>query len=48
LDRLKESFKRNSGKPAMELMNLIRDEVYAFIGTTPQFDDITLVVMEAS
>ncbi|MDD4907853.1 MAG: SpoIIE family protein phosphatase [Candidatus Omnitrophica bacterium] len=48
LDRLKESFKEHSGTPAQDLMNLIRDEVYAFIGTTPQYDDITLVVMEAS
>ena len=47
LDRLKECFQKHSGSPAQELMELIRDEVYAFIGATPQYDDITLVVMEA-
>jgi serine phosphatase RsbU (regulator of sigma subunit) len=48
LDRLKESFKNHGDSPSQELMNLIRDEVYAFIGATPQYDDITLVVMEAN
>jgi serine phosphatase RsbU (regulator of sigma subunit) len=28
-------------------MQAIRDEVYSFIGAHPQYDDITLVVMEA-
>ena len=47
LDRLEESFQRHSHKPAQELMQAIKDEVYAFIGNYPQYDDITLVVMEA-
>jgi len=47
LDRLKESFLRHSAKPAGELMQAVRDEVYSFIGNYPQYDDITLVVLEA-
>lgn len=48
LDRLKASFKKYSKKPANELMLAIKKEVYMFIGTHPQYDDITLVVMEAT
>jgi len=29
-------------------MNAIKDAVYQFIGTREQYDDITLVVMEAT
>ena len=47
LNRLKESFQRHSSKPAQELMQSVKDEVYAFIGTQPQYDDITMVVLEA-
>jgi len=47
LDRLKEVFQKYSQKPAQELMQSVKDEVYSFIGTHPQYDDITLVVMEA-
>jgi sigma-B regulation protein RsbU (phosphoserine phosphatase) len=46
LSRLKELFERHQAKSADELMKIIRDEVYAFIGDVPQYDDITLVVME--
>ena len=48
LDRLKEVFKTHCEKPAPEFMQAIKDEVYAFIGNYPQYDDITLVVMEAT
>jgi sigma-B regulation protein RsbU (phosphoserine phosphatase) len=34
-------------KPATELLSSIKDDVYSFIATREQFDDITLVVMEA-
>ena len=47
LGRLIGSFQKNSSKPAAELMQVIKDEVYAFIGSHPQYDDITLVVLEA-
>jgi len=47
LERLIESFQKYSQKPAQELMQAVKDDVYAFIGTYPQYDDITLVVMEA-
>ncbi|MFA5116057.1 MAG: SpoIIE family protein phosphatase [Candidatus Omnitrophota bacterium] len=47
LDRLISSFQKHSSKPAAELMRVIKDEVYSFIGTHPQYDDITLVVLEA-
>jgi len=47
LGRLKELFMQHNDKPTDELMKIIKDEVYAFIGDVPQYDDITLVVMEA-
>jgi len=47
LERLKVAFLRYSSKPADELMHCVKDEVYAFIGGHPQYDDITLVVLEA-
>jgi serine phosphatase RsbU (regulator of sigma subunit) len=48
LRRLKEAFIKHSQKPAQELMQAVKDDVYSFIGTHPQYDDITLVVMEAT
>ena len=47
LERLKGSFRKHSSKSALDLMQSIKDEVYAFIGSHPQYDDITLVVLEA-
>ena len=47
LERLKNALHKHSQKPALELMEAVKDEVYAFIGDWPQYDDITLVVMEA-
>ena len=46
-ERLKEALRKHGPKPAYELMHAVKDEVYAFIGSHPQYDDITLVVMEA-
>ena len=48
LERLKETFAKHSQKPANELMQAVKGEVYSFIGDHPQYDDITLVVMEAT
>jgi len=45
--RLQEAFQKHSQKPANELMLAVKDEVYSFSGAYPQFDDITLVVLEA-
>ena len=47
LSKLKEVFLKHSSKPAAELMKSVKDEVYEFIGEHPQYDDITLVVLEA-
>ena len=45
--RLKEALAKHNSKPANELMQAVKDEVYTFIGNYPQYDDITLVVLEA-
>jgi serine phosphatase RsbU (regulator of sigma subunit) len=47
IERLKDAFKKHSEKSALELMTAIKEDVYAFIGTHPQYDDISLVVLEA-
>ncbi|MBI5555984.1 MAG: serine/threonine-protein phosphatase, partial [Elusimicrobia bacterium] len=46
LERLIESVKGHGHKPAEELIAAVRQEVYGFISTQGQYDDITLVVME--
>jgi serine phosphatase RsbU (regulator of sigma subunit) len=48
LDRVRDAFSKNIRKDPQELMQLIRDEVYSFIGGYPQYDDITLILMEKS
>jgi len=48
LERLKEVLIRHGQKPAGDLMQAVKDEVYAFIGLQSQFDDITIVVLEAT
>lgn len=45
--RLKDSFRKHSSRPPEGLMAGIREEVNGFIGSCPQYDDITLVVLEA-
>ena len=47
LERLKESFLVHVRNGANDLMLAIKEDVYAFIGAHPQYDDITLVVLEA-
>jgi serine phosphatase RsbU (regulator of sigma subunit) len=47
LPKLIELVSKHGSKPANELLASIKDEVYSFISTREQFDDITLVVMEA-
>jgi serine phosphatase RsbU (regulator of sigma subunit) len=47
LERLKESFLKHSRLGAHDLMTAVKEDVYAFIGAHPQYDDITLVVLEA-
>ena len=47
LSRLTDSVSRHGPEPVGELLASLKDEVYSFIGTREQYDDITLVVMEA-
>lgn len=46
MERLKETVKKEGHKQAEELLAGIKEEVYGFIKTESQYDDITLVVME--
>jgi serine phosphatase RsbU (regulator of sigma subunit) len=48
LSRLQDTFQNNSLRSASDLMRAIKDDVYSFIGSHPQYDDITLVVLEAA
>ncbi|MFA5117148.1 MAG: GAF domain-containing SpoIIE family protein phosphatase, partial [Candidatus Omnitrophota bacterium] len=48
LEKLIELIQKYGSKPAEQLLSSIKDEVYAYIGTREQYDDITLVVMEAT
>ncbi|MDD5655297.1 MAG: PP2C family protein-serine/threonine phosphatase, partial [Candidatus Omnitrophica bacterium] len=48
LKRLTDIVFKYGHKPAEELLGIIKQEVYSFIGTRDQYDDITLVVMEAT
>jgi len=48
LEKLIEFVEKYGSKPAEQLLNSINEEVYAYIGTREQYDDITLVVMEAT
>ncbi|MDD5654165.1 MAG: SpoIIE family protein phosphatase, partial [Candidatus Omnitrophica bacterium] len=41
LSKLKEVFMKHSAKPAAELMQSVKEDVYSFIGEHPQYDDIT-------
>lgn len=46
LSRLQESVTRHGEKSVRDLIIDVKDEVYQFMGTEDQYDDITLVVME--
>ena len=48
LKRLTDLVFKYGHKPANELLGIIKQEVYTFISTREQYDDITLVVMEAT
>ncbi|MDD5067402.1 MAG: SpoIIE family protein phosphatase [bacterium] len=47
LERLQKIFKNNSRKSVPELIRVIKEETFSFIGSYPQYDDITLAVLEA-
>ncbi|MCK9631468.1 MAG: SpoIIE family protein phosphatase [Methanoregula sp.] len=47
LPRLIETIRNNSNSSSKELADEIISSVFAFSGTTPQFDDITLMVVKA-
>ena len=48
LPRLTDIISKHGSKPAQDLLAIIKEEVYTYIGTREQYDDITLVVMEAT
>ena len=48
LPRLTDIIEKHGHRPANELLDTIKQEVYSYIGTREQYDDITLVVMEAT
>jgi len=47
LDRLENTFQKHRDDSAKNIMQAVKEDVYAFMGTFPQADDITLVVLEA-
>ncbi|MFA5116663.1 MAG: GAF domain-containing SpoIIE family protein phosphatase, partial [Candidatus Omnitrophota bacterium] len=47
-ERLVDIYQKYASKPAEQLLSSIKEEVYSFIDTREQYDDITLVVMEAT
>ncbi|MDD5065957.1 MAG: SpoIIE family protein phosphatase [bacterium] len=46
LERLRDVFLNNSSKPVQDLLQAIKEDAFHFIGNCPQYDDMTLVVME--
>jgi serine phosphatase RsbU (regulator of sigma subunit) len=48
LKRLTDIISQHGSQAAPDLLQVIKEEVYSYIGTREQYDDITLVVMEAS
>ena len=45
-DRLSEVLAKNSQKSPTELLPLVRADIDAFVGESPQFDDITMLCLE--
>jgi sigma-B regulation protein RsbU (phosphoserine phosphatase) len=45
-ERFKQVIETNKNVASKELMDRIHDAIYNFIGTTPQMDDITLVIVK--
>ena len=44
--RLEEVLKMNTGKSPEELLPVVRRDIDAFVGSAPQFDDITMLCVE--
>jgi len=44
--RLGDVLKRNTGKKPEELLAAVREDIDAFVGDAPQFDDITMLCVE--
>ena len=45
LERLQEAIQKRAGKTARDLRDSLREEVRKWVGSAPQFDDITLMVV---
>jgi sigma-B regulation protein RsbU (phosphoserine phosphatase) len=45
LDRLKESIKKVLGMPALQARKTLLRDLHAWVGSAPQFDDITILVV---
>jgi phosphoserine phosphatase RsbU/P len=45
-DRLYETIQINTHKPAKEILQMIYESVTAFVGKTPQHDDMTMIVVK--
>ena len=46
LERFIGVLKAKHDRPAAEIVDMVTDEIDAFVGDAPQFDDITLMVMK--
>ena len=46
VERLIDVLKAQRERPAREIVEAVFQEIDAFVGTAPQFDDITLMVMK--
>lgn len=44
--RLENVLKRNTEKSPEELLSVVREDIDAFVGSAPQFDDITMLCVE--
>ncbi len=44
--RLGDVLKKNTGKRPEELLAVVREDINAFVGSAPQFDDITMLCVE--
>lgn len=44
--RLGDVLKKNTGKSPEELLSVVREDIDAFVGSAPQFDDITMLCVE--
>ena len=48
LNRLKSSFGEHGTMPVSEMIKAVKSDIFSFMGECAQYDDITLVVMEAT